>query len=259
MRARVRGRVHQAGGGRGARGMFIRTTPGGRVNITNMTLKELIVLAWRIQPHQISGGPPWLDSARYDISAKPEDSPKQGEVPLMIQSLLADRFQLTFHREPKELPIYAIVMARKDGKLGAGLTESKEGSCTPPDPSKPPSPPEPGKLPALTCGNMMMQPRRLTAVSVPIAQIIPMLSRLLGRSIVDKTGLTGKFDVNLEWTPDETQLMQLPPDVPKPSPSGSDGPSIFTAFQEQLGLKLESQKGPVEMFIIDHAEKPSEN
>ena len=242
-----------------ARGMFIRTTPGGRVNITNMTLKELMVIAWRIQPFQISGGPAWLDSAHYDITAKPETSPKQGELQMMLQSLLADRFQLTIHRETKELPLYALVVAKKDGKLGPGLTESKEGSCTPPDPSKAPPPPQPGKPPALWCGGMMMNRSRLTAVSVPVANLTPMLSRLLARTVVDKTGLTGKFDVSMEWTPDETQAMQLPPGAPTPPPSDFTGPSIFTALQEQLGLKLESQKGPVEIFVIERAEKPSEN
>lgn len=241
-----------------ARGMFIRAAPGGRLNINNMPLKEMIVLAFRIQPFQISGGPAWLDSARYDISAKPENSPKQSEIPLMLQSLLADRFQLKIHRETKELPIYALVVAKKDGKLGPRLTESKEGSCTTFDLSKPPPPPGPGKPPTLGCGGMMMSPRSLTAASVPIANLIPALSRTLGRTVVDQTGLTGNFDISMEWTPDESQV-QFAPDGPKPPPSDATGPSIFTALQEQLGLKLESQKGPVEMLVIDRAEKPSEN
>jgi bla regulator protein blaR1 len=242
-----------------ARGTFIRMVPGGRVNITNMPLKELMVLAWRIQPFQISGGPSWIDSARYDISAKPEKSPKPDELQAMLQALLADRFQLKIHRETKELPIYALVVARKDGKLGPQLSESKEGGCTQPDPSKPPPPIEPGKLPQLGCGGMMMSPRQLRAASIPVENMIPMLSRLLGRTVVDKTGLTGKFDISLEWTPDETQALQMPPEAPKPPPSDAAGPSIFTALQEQLGLKLESQKGPVEVFVIDRAERPSEN
>jgi uncharacterized protein (TIGR03435 family) len=242
-----------------ARGMWIRTMPGGRVTITNMTLKELIVIAYRIQPFQISGGPAWLDSIHYDISAKPENPPKDGELPLMIQALLADRFQLTIRRETKELPIYALVVAKKDGKLGPGLTESKEGGCTVPDPTKPPPPPEPGKPRTLGCGGMMMSPRGLTATSVPLSNLAPSLSRLLGRTVIDKTGLTEKFDIHLEWTPDESLAMQLPPDAPKPPPSDSAGPSLFTALQEQLGLKLESQKGPVEIFVIERVEKPSEN
>jgi uncharacterized protein (TIGR03435 family) len=240
------------------RGMFIRPTPGGRLNITNMTLKELIVIAWNVQPYEISGGPPWLDSARYDITAKAENSFKEGELRRMLQSLLSDRFQLTIHRETKELPVYALTLARKDGKLGPGLTETKEGACTPPDPSKPLPPPGPGV--SAPCGGFMMQVRALKASSIPIGQITAPLSRFLGRRVIDKTGLTGKYDINLEWTPDETQVAQmiLPPDAPKPSVDPA-GPSIFTAVQEQLGLKLESQKGPVEIIVIDRAEKPSEN
>jgi uncharacterized protein (TIGR03435 family) len=241
-----------------ARGMWIRPSPGGRLDITNMSLKEIIVLAWRVQPYQISGGPPWLSSARYDISAKAETSTTADERQLMIQALLADRFQLAMHRETKDLPIYALVLARKDGKLGPKPVESKKGGCTAFDPLRPPAPPEPGKPDALNCGQQMMSPRSLRAVSAPLANIIPMLARMLGRTIVDKTGLTGNYDVSLEWTPDESQSAMLPPDVPKPVADGS-GPSIFTALQEQLGLKLESQKGPVEILVIDRAEKPSEN
>jgi uncharacterized protein (TIGR03435 family) len=242
------------------RGTFIRSAPGGRLNITNMPVKEMITLAWRIQPFQISGSPGWLDSVRFDISAKPEDGSKQSDLPTMFQALLADRFQLKFHRETKELPIYALVVANKEGKLGPKLTESKEGGCTPFDPSKPPPPPDPSKPPVMGCGGMMMGPDRMTALSVPIANLIPMLSRILGRTVIDKTGLTGKYDINMEWTPDESQALRFSPDGPRPpAPSDTTGPSIFTALQEQLGLKLESQKGPVEVFVIDHVDRPSEN
>lgn len=243
-----------------ARGMFIHPGPGDGVTITNMTLKEIIVLAWRVQPFQISGGPAWLDSVHYDVVAKPAAKPQQTEIPLMLQSLLEDRFQLMLHHETKELPIYALVVARKDGKLGSRLTKSKEGSCTPPDASKPPPLLKPGERPTLGCGGSMMGPGGVTAVSVPIANLVPGLSRLLGRTVVDKTGLPGNFDINLEWTPDDSQSSQfLPPDAPRPAPSNAAGPSIFTALQEQLGLKLESQKGPVDVLIIERAEKPSEN
>jgi uncharacterized protein (TIGR03435 family) len=246
----------------GEHGMFIRMAPGGRLNITNMPLQEMIVVAWRIQPYQIAGAPAWLESARFDISAKPEEGAKQSDVPLMVQALLADRCQLAFHRETKELPIYALVVANKDGKLGPKLIESKEGGCKPFDPTKPPPPPpEPGKRPTLGCGGMMMGPGGLNAAGIPVANLIPMLSRFLGRTVVDKTGLNGKYDVSLEWTPDDAQAAQFAPDGPRPPqpPPDGAGPSIFTALQEQLGLKLESQKGPVEMFVIDRVEHPSEN
>jgi bla regulator protein blaR1 len=246
------------------RGMFIRDSPGGRLNISNMPLKEMVIIAWRIQPFQLSGGPAWIESARYDISAKPDHSPKEGEVSLMLQSLLADRFQLKIHHETKELPIYGLIVANKDGKLGPQLTASKEGGCTELDPSKPLPPPDPGKPATLGCGNMMMGFDRLNAVSVQIEGLIPMLSRMLGRTVLDKTGLTGKFDISMHWTPDQSQAMQppaggLPPGMPQPPPVDPNGPSIFTALQDQLGLKLESQKGPVDIVVIDHVEKPSEN
>ena len=243
-----------------ARGMFITPGPGGGVRISNMTLKEMIVLAYRVQPFQISGGPPWLDSLRYDVVAKPETKPKQDEIPLMLQALLAERFQLTIHRETKELPMFALVLARKDGKLGPKLVPH-EGECPAPDPNKPPAPPEPGKPPKLGCGGMMMGPRGLTAVGMPVASLVPMLSRILGTTVVDKTGLTEKFDISAEWAPDENQAAALlPPGAPPPSPAADNGgPSVFTALQEQLGLKLESQKGPVEILVIDRVEKPSEN
>ncbi len=243
----------------GQPGTFIRMAPGGRLNINNMPLKEMIVMAWRIQPFQISGGPAWMDSAHYDISAKPEDAAKRTEVPLMLQALLADRFQLKFHRETKELSVYSLVLSNKDGKLGPGLAETKEGSCTPIDPTKPPPPFEPGKPPALGCGGMQMGPSMVRGAGIPIANLIPMLSRILGRTVIDKTELKGNFDISMQWAPDDSQALQFPPDGPRPPPSDTTGPTIFTALQEQLGLKLESQKGPVDMFVIDHVEKPSEN
>jgi bla regulator protein blaR1 len=243
-------------------GTFIHASPGGRLDIDNMALKELIVLAWRVQPFQLSGGPSWIESAHYDISAKSEGNPKQDENFLMVQSLLADRFQLKIHHETKELPVYALVLANKDGKLGPQLTESKEGSCTEFDPSKPPPLPEPGKPPALGCGGMWMGPDRINAVGIPISQLSPVLSRMLGRTVIDKTGLTGKFNIKAQWTPDQNQLQALAdgdrPGEPVPQ-FDPNGPSIFTAIQEQLGLKLESQKGPVDILVIDHVEKPSEN
>ena len=242
-----------------ARGMFVRMNPGGRVDITNMTLKDLIIMAWRIQPNQLSGGPPWLGSARFDISAKSENTPKQGDLQLMLQSLMEDRFQFKIHRETKELSLYALVLARKDGKLGPALKETTESSCTQPDPTKPLPPLDPGKPPPRYCGNMMMQQRRLTAIGVPVDRLVPSLARMLGRTVIDKTGLTGRYDITLEWSQDEAPAVQTASDSPLPAATEAPGPSIFTALQEQLGLKLDSQKGPVEVIVIDRAEKPSEN
>jgi uncharacterized protein (TIGR03435 family) len=212
---------------------------------------------WRVPEFQISGGPAWIGSTRYDISAKPENNPKDDEILPMAQSLLADRFQLSVHRETKELPIFALVVAKKDRRVGAGLTESKD-DCAVPDASDPPPRLERGELPAPTCGRINRSPRLVRATSISLAAFAHSLSEILGRPVVDKTGLTGNFNISMEWTPDDAQLSMLPPDAPRRRLEAS-GPSIFLAIQEQLGLKLESQKGPVEILVVDRAEKPSEN
>jgi uncharacterized protein (TIGR03435 family) len=239
-------------------GMYVLPGPGGGIRITNMTLKEMIVWAWRMQPFQISGGPSWLDSVHYDVVAKPESKPTRSELAQMLQALLKDRFQLTSHTETKELPVYALVLAKKDGKFGPGLKEAKDGSCTPPDPSVPPGLPLQGGPPSLSCGQFMMNATRFTAVSIPLSRMIPMLSRTLGRVLLDKTGLSGNFDITVQWTPDQNPGLRFSADASNLG-ANTDGPSIFTAFQEQLGLKLESANGPVEIFVVDRAEKPSEN
>ncbi|HEV8146330.1 MAG TPA: TIGR03435 family protein [Bryobacteraceae bacterium] len=235
-----------------------QVTPGGRVTLTNLTLKEMIAFAWEVQLFQISGGPAWLSSAHYHLSAKSENRTQWSEVALMIQSLLADRFQLTIHRETRELPIYALVLAKKHRKLGSGLTEAKAGGCRERDPSKPATAPELGRPPSMWCGQMMMTFRHVRASAVPLERLTQALSQVLGRTVTDQTGLTGNFEINLQWTPDENQAMQLLPGTPQ-LPTDFAPVSIFAALQEQLGLKLESQKGPVEILVIERAEKPSEN
>lgn len=246
------------------RGTFIRPGANGGITINNMSVKEVITLAWRMQPFQVSGGPSWIESTRYDISAKPDHKPTPDETGLMLQSLLADRFQLKTHHETKELPVYALVLANKEGKLGPQLTKAKEGACVAYDASHPPPRPEPGKPPVLGCGGMFIGLEGLGAAAIEIGQLTPMLARRLGRTVIDKTGLTGKFDIKLQVAPDEAQSLSLfgigpPPAVPAPPAADSNGPSLFTALEEQLGLKLESTKGPVDILVIDHVEKPSEN
>lgn len=240
-----------------ARRLGLTFAPGGRLTIVNYTLKELIELAWEIQPFRISGGPAWIDSIRYGVSAKADHDIEWKEATLMLQSLLMDRFQLTIHHEAKDVPIYALVLAKKDGKLGPGLIESKEGGCTRADSSA--VQPEPGKPPRPQCDLLAVGFSRLKGTSVPLGEVALAFGNIVGRMVVDKTGLTGNFDIDLAWTPDDSQYMQLPPGVPKPPPSDAAPVSIFTAIQEQLGLKLESQKGPVDVLVIDRAEKPSEN
>jgi uncharacterized protein (TIGR03435 family) len=233
-----------------------RPSPGGRFTLTNIPLQFVITMAYRIKDFQLSGAPAWLTSERYDIEAKAEGNPSFDAMLPMLQTLLEDRLQFKFHRESKELPVYALLVA-KPGKL-----HQAEGDCGP-LPTGPPPPPEPGKLPTAPCGGFFLFPGHLTGQKVGIPQLVDSLSRFTGRVVLDKTNLTGKYDINLDYTPEQGQF-QAPPGGPPPGlpplpPTDPNGPSLFTALQEQLGLKLESQKGPVEMLVIDHVERPSEN
>ena len=239
-----------------SQGRFIRIEPGGRVRVTGMTLKDLIVFAWGVQPYEVMGGPNWIDSDRYDINAKPETPPERKELGLLVQSLLEERFQLKTHRETKDLSVFALVLAKKDGKTGPKLVESKDGTCEEFGPGHPPPPPEPGKPPARGCGMMRMGLSQFLGYKITMASFVEALSRMLGKRVLNKTGLDGNFDVSIEFSPDEIRLAQLPPDAPRPE---TTGPSIFTAIQEQLGLRLDSQKAPVETIVVDRAEKPGEN
>lgn len=206
--------------------------------------------AYSVQPFQVSGGPGWVDSVHYDISAKAAAQVSREEVLLMLQALLADRFQLAFRRETRQLPVFALVLARKDGKLGPRLTPSKEGACTPFDPVKPFAVDN-----MRLCGAFSLGPDGLTLVSGSIASLTPRLSRLLGRTVIDKTGLKRNFDISIEWSPDEMLAMQ----PANQGPVDNIGPSIFAVFRQDLGLDFKAEKGPVEILVIQRAEKPSDN
>ena len=251
---------------------FIRfgLQPGGRFTAQNVPARELIRFAYNVQPFQIEGGPGWLSSDRFDVTAKaegelPNVGPGQsGPVQQMMQNLLADRFKLKVHRESKEMPIYALVLARSDGKLGKQIEPSTTdcaamrgrgagpGRGGPGGP--PPAPPQPGERPQ--CG-MFMGFGSVGAGDVPLEQLAQLLSGRVQRIVVDKTGLTGRYSFNMEFTPDQMPPPgAAPPGVQLPAVN-PDGPSIFTALQEQLGLKLESTRGPVETLVIDSIEQPT--
>ena len=242
----------------------------GRFIATNVTLRLLIRNAYQLQDFQITGGPSWLNSDHFDIIAKvPEGvrdsgpgAPGSGPGPLqlMIRSLLAERFKLTLHNETKDSPIYALILARSDGRLGPEMKTSTVDCDGPPaggrgrgGPMPPPAPPQPGDR--MPCG-IRIGPGNMAVGGSPLSQFATSLGMFAGRVVQDRTGLTGNYDFNLTWTPD--QMPQRPPGAPD-SPVDANGPSLFTALQEQLGLKLDSQRGPVELVVIDRAEKPVEN
>jgi uncharacterized protein (TIGR03435 family) len=250
---------------------FIRfgLQPGGRFTAQNVPARELVRFAYNVQPFQIEGGPRWLNSDRFDVTAKAEgDVPpvapgQSGPVQLMMQNLLAERFKLKVRRETKEMPIYELRLARSDGRLGTQIEPStvdcaaQRGRGAGPNGragGAPPAPPQPGERPQ--CG-MFMGIANLGAGDVPMQQLAQLLSTRVGRSVVDKTGLTGRYSFNLEFTPDQMPPPgATPPGVTLP-PINPDGPSIFTALQEQLGLKLESARGEVDMVVIESIEQPT--
>jgi len=234
-------------------------TPYG-LSATNVTLQTLIRDVYRVQASQIVGPPDLLNSDKYDIEARMEKSvadelrkldPMQSlpERERMLQALLADRFKLTVHHETKELPVYALAIAEN----GPKLQEAKPGDANANGIKGPNG--HPGGP-----GNIRMGRGMLTGQALSMADFVRALSDQLGRPVLDKTGLTGKYDVTLQWTPDDSQLPMFKqtgtPSAPPPALSGS---SFFTVIQEQLGLELESQDSPVETLVIDHVEKPSEN
>ena len=240
----------------GTRMMGIQFQPGGRMVATNVTVKQLITLAYGIKDGQLSGGPSWIDSDHYDIAAKPDSRATPDQVKEMMQTLLADRFKLTFRKETKEMPVYILTVAKNGPKLEEWKDDGSAGAQ-----------PEPGRGPRGRGGMMRLGRGELDSQGTTIANFAEALSRMLGRNVIDQTGLTGKYNFNLKWTPDENQMAMFrgPGDGPKgdagggPPPPDPNGPSIFSAVQDQLGLKLEAKKGPVDVYIIGSVEKPTEN
>jgi len=244
--------------------VMIGIQPGGRFGAVNVPLWDLIRQAYAVQRTQIVGAPDWTETTRFDIVAKAEgDIPRAGPgapigpLNFMLQDLLEDRFKLRAHRETREMPIYALVPARSDRQLGAGLRVSTvdcaamRGRGGPA--GSPPGPPPPGQRPL--CG-MRMGPHEVAASGVLLVQLTQVLSQLTQRIVIDRTGLTGNFDIDLSFTPERMPQGPMPPGVTLP-PIDPNGPSLFTAVQEQLGLKLESDRAPVEVLVIDHVERPT--
>jgi uncharacterized protein (TIGR03435 family) len=230
--------------------------PSGRFTATNMPLRALIRLAYGsdtllLPNEQIVGGPGWIDSDRFDIVAKaagevgPDAASARRQLFAMLRTLLEDRFKLKAHMESRELPIFFLVMAKKDGTLGPQLTRSTL-DCRPGAPDT--------QGPKRRCGISSPGPGVLVAGGIPISLLVGFLqlSPAVARIVRDHTGLTGAFDFRIEYVP--PLLLGANPGSLVANPAADSGPTLPTALQEQLGLKLEPAKGPVDVLVIDHVE-----
>jgi uncharacterized protein (TIGR03435 family) len=216
----------------------------GMLNTTNTSVADLIKFAYDLHPRQISGGPSWLETEKFDVAGKPDVGgiPSGEQLKKMVRKLLTDRFQLTFHLDKKELSVYAITVA----KSGVKMTKNESN---------------PNGLPGFGGA-----PQGLNVRNTTMAEFAHMLqANLMEQPVVDQTGLGGaRYDFMLKYTPDASQsrLGGPPPPNAPPVPAAGDPdapPDLFTAFQQQLGLKLESTKAPVEVLVVDRLEKPSDN
>jgi uncharacterized protein (TIGR03435 family) len=199
--------------------------PGGRFSSRFNPLSRLIITAYRIKDYQLSGGPGWVYAERYDIDAKAEDNPSRDQMRMMIQSLLKERFKLNLRRENKELSVYVLALGKGGIKFGKAADRPSSG--------------------------FEVDPGRIAGYGVTMAELADQLSRMMDRPVVDNTGVEGRFDLVLRYRSVDTTGNGPSPD--------SSAPDVLTAIGEQLGLRLEAAKAPVEVLVIDHAEKPDAN
>src|SRR5262245_2731905 len=259
--------------GAGRRGAF--ATPG-RFTATGATVLTLIRLAYDIHASQIVNGPEWLGSSGFEINATMPTDVSPDRRRLMMQTLLRDRFKLTFHADRRDMPIYALILARSDGRLGPGLTRTPDGACLPrgaalqgqppSTPGPPPAPPSPfdpdAKAP---CGSIVFGPGRLLAHGVPIDMFANALGGLpaittFNRIVQNQTGLDGTFDFDFKFANEFAGRGGFPPPAgAAPPATPGEEPALFTALQEQLGLKLDARRANVEVLVIDSVQKPDEN
>jgi uncharacterized protein (TIGR03435 family) len=230
---------------------YSHVEPGGRYLGQNMSLRLLIKTGYGVHDNQIIGVPSWIDSDRWDINAKAEGYKEpmafRDVSRLMVRPLLADRFKLVMHHELRRLPVYALVVAKPNGELGPNLRRDEH--CDPL--GKPIEPVEGAAEPSgeMACGADGFNPRHLWARSMTLNYLLIGLRRTaIDRVVVDRTRLGGKFDWEVQWVPDDLGV-----DAAK----RPDGPSIFQAFRDQLGLKLEPARERVDVLVIDHVERPT--
>jgi uncharacterized protein (TIGR03435 family) len=252
----------------------------GRFEASGVPLRGILRQALRAQDYQLVGVPDWVNTERYSIVAKAPEGAPPNAIPTMLLNLFKDRFALATHTETRQLPVYNLVLARSDGRLGRSFTPSSAecqatikaraagpgpgaagpGAARGPDFSRGAPPPptiDPDKPP---CGFMRQGPGIANGGGASMAQIVQMLSQSTGLPVIDKTGLSGYYDINLKFQPEagpNTGLFGPPPPGGQSFAVDPDAANIFTAVQEQLGLKLESVRGPVDVIVIDRIEKPT--
>jgi len=235
----------------------IGPAPGGRFLATNNALRDLLPFAFGVPQAmagiRIVGGPKWIDEDRYDVNAKVDGQWTPQQMSDMLRALLVDRFQLVAHREMRDMPTYTLVVASAGHRLRASNVD--QAACDARRraaqrrealPSLPP-----GSTPVCPTGRTV--PGSITAIGWTMDALATTISPWVGRVVIDRTQLSGLFDFDLRWTPD--QPIRLPDDAP-PIAIDPNGPSMFTALQDQLGLKLESTRGAVDVVVVDHVERP---
>ena len=220
--------------------------PGGGFVAANVPLRHVIRVAFQLQDNQIVGGPDWIDTDRFDIEAKGATASAAPGVELLqsLQSLLSERFTLATHRETRELPVFGLERVRRDG-LGPGMRPT---AC--PDLEIDFKQPKP-------CANISNGTGFLTMRGTWLAPFTQELGRYVDRMVIDRTGLDGRYDIDLRWSPEQQQAPGAGAAPVPPAPQ--DRPSFFTALQEQLGLRLESTRAPVDVLVIDRVEPPTPN
>lgn len=240
------------------------TTPAGRgpefFARAGISLRLLMVYAWDVPQHRIVGGPAWMDSDRYDVLARANAAPTVAQMRTLVQQLLADRFGLRTHREAREGPTYDLVFARSDHRLGAGLRPA-EVDCTPFASGQRPM----SESPLTRLANGSERPRcavlsfstRGTTMTATLngynmSRFADFLERTVNRPVIDRTGLTTAFDIEFTFVNES-----LPPPPADVNRAASDGPAVSTALPEQLGLKFESSRRPIDVLVVDAAERPS--
>lgn len=234
----------------GPGGTFMRRLPGVGFEAGNVTPRDLILFAYDIQRFYVVGMPAWIETERFDISARtgasvPPPSTGVSVEWLMVRTLLQDRFRLSVHTETRQMPVYALLLARSDGQLGPQLRRSQMNCMNAPAPG--------ATVPANAerCANRNNPPGVVSGVGREMPSFVFPLAGYVQRAVVDRTGLTGTWDIDLTFNPDGLAGSPASPDDPRPS--------LFTALQEQLGLRLEPSMGPVEVLVIDRIERPTAN